>query len=155
MATILVLTSCPMEGCHVIIFISQNRNPNFPQTLAASINPHGSHRRFRPPRFCSDASPPTLAASSKHQFRHFTRSTPPSSRAERHREHTATNLQHFAGICATTIFAPCATASSSSSCSSHGKRRSKTRTATTSARYIRLNRRANLCSAHEPPHRTP
>jgi len=28
-ATILALTSCPMEGCHVIIFISQNPNPNF------------------------------------------------------------------------------------------------------------------------------
>jgi len=52
-----------MEDCHVIIFISQNRNPNFPQTLAATINPHGSHRRFRPPRFCSDASPPTSATS--------------------------------------------------------------------------------------------
>jgi len=39
-----------MEGCHVIIFISQNKNPNFPQTLAATINLHGSRRRFWPPR---------------------------------------------------------------------------------------------------------
>ena len=37
-----------MEGFHVIIFISQNRNPNFPQTLTATINLHGSRRRFRP-----------------------------------------------------------------------------------------------------------
>jgi len=39
-------STCPMEGCHVIIFISQNRNPNFSQTLAATINLHGSRRRF-------------------------------------------------------------------------------------------------------------
>jgi len=44
-----------MEGCHVIVFISQNRNPNFPQTLAATINLHGSRRRFWPP-----STPPHL-----------------------------------------------------------------------------------------------
>ena len=27
-----------MEGCHVIIFHLQNRNPNFPQTLAATMS---------------------------------------------------------------------------------------------------------------------
>ncbi|QCD82397.1 hypothetical protein DEO72_LG2g2735 [Vigna unguiculata] len=48
-----------MEGCHVIIFISQNRNPNFPQTLAATINLHGSCRCFRPPHFMQHQSRPS------------------------------------------------------------------------------------------------
>jgi len=38
-----------MEGCHVIIFISQNRNPNFPQTLAATIHLNGRRRQSRRP----------------------------------------------------------------------------------------------------------
>ncbi|QCE14871.1 hypothetical protein DEO72_LG11g1877 [Vigna unguiculata] len=59
-----------MEGCHVIIFISQNRNHSFPQTLAATINLHGSHRRFRPPsRFTHQqlnlAPPPRQPSSSR------------------------------------------------------------------------------------------
>jgi len=45
-ATILALTSCPMEGCHVIIFISQNPNPNF----LFSFHHHGSRRRTSSPR---------------------------------------------------------------------------------------------------------
>jgi len=43
-----------MKGCYVIIFISQNRNPNFPQTLAATINLHGSRHLSRQSRRSSE-----------------------------------------------------------------------------------------------------
>jgi len=56
--TILALTSCPMEGCHVIIFISQNRNPNFPQTLAC----HRSFLLHPCTSFTATADEPTPAA---------------------------------------------------------------------------------------------
>ena len=99
MATILVLTSCPMEGCHVIIFISQNRNPNFPQTLAATINLHGSHRRFRPPRFCSDASPPMHEFHHHQQHSNLQRAPPP-------RTCTSAKLLHSASAMAATESEP-------------------------------------------------
>ncbi|QCE15286.1 hypothetical protein DEO72_LG11g2295 [Vigna unguiculata] len=69
-----------MEGCHVIIFISQNRNPNFPQTLAATINLHGSRRHFRPPRFCSTIFSPPWTNLDGSRFTHQQPRQPPSAR---------------------------------------------------------------------------
>jgi len=57
-----------MEGCHGIIFISQNRNPKFPQTLATTINLHGSRCRFPPPS--GFQSPPEPGTNHRHAQHH-------------------------------------------------------------------------------------
>jgi len=76
-----------MEGCHVIIFISQNRNPNFPQTLAATINLHGSRRRFRPPSGFThqqlNLAPPRRATT----ITIFHLRTPPEPSTSHHQHH--------------------------------------------------------------------